>query len=150
MLRFRLWCVRGEKQNELLLALKQGNVATFGATLQRELKPTSRRSWQRRDVTESGTKRRRDVEDQRRDVPETHKNSRCDVDYSRRDVPEGIKINVATLRSNVATLQRRLPIRILHIKQPRSARTSPLVNVILWTCNALQKLILPSTFVFET
>ena len=33
-------------QNELFLALKQSNVATFGAT--------SRRSGQRRDVTESG------------------------------------------------------------------------------------------------
>ena len=104
VLGFRLWCVRGEKQNELFLALKQGNVAT----LQRELKPTSRRSWQRRDVTESGTKRRRDVEDQRRDVPETHKNSSRDVDYSRRDVPEGIKIDVATLEIHIATLQRQL------------------------------------------
>ena len=62
--------MRGEDQNELFLALKQGNVAT----LQRGLKPTSRRSGQCRDVTESGTKRRRDVGYQRRDVTETHKN----------------------------------------------------------------------------
>ena len=66
-------------------------------TLQKGLKPTSRRSGQRRDVTESGTKRHRDVGYQRRDVTETHKNSRRDVDYSRRDVPESIKIDVATL-----------------------------------------------------
>ena len=96
----------------------RGNVAT----LQRGLKPTSRRSGQRRDVTESGTKQRhdvgnprcdvtesgikqsRDVEYQRRDVPETHKNSRRDVDYSRRDVPESIKIDVATLEIHDATL----------------------------------------------
>ena len=98
--------MRGEKQNELFLALKQGNVTT----LQRELKPTSRRSGQRRDVTESRTKRRRDVGDQRRDVPEIHKNSRRDVDYSRRDVPEGIKIDVVTLEIHVATLQRPLKL----------------------------------------
>ena len=42
-----------KNENGLFLALKQGNVATFGAT--------SRRSGQRRDVTEPGTKRRRDV-----------------------------------------------------------------------------------------
>ena len=35
---------QGEEQNGLFLALKQGNVATFGAT--------SRRSGQHRDVTE--------------------------------------------------------------------------------------------------
>ena len=32
---FRLVCVRGEEQNEPFLALKQGNVATFGATSRR-------------------------------------------------------------------------------------------------------------------
>ena len=77
----------------------RGNVAK----LQRGLKPTSRRSSQRHDVTESWTKRHRDVEYQRRDVTETHKNSRRDVDYSSRDVPEGIKIDVATLGIHVAT-----------------------------------------------
>ena len=81
----------------------QGNVAT----LQRGLKPTSRSSGKRHDVTESGTKRRRDVEYQRRDVTETHKNSRRDVDYSRRDVQEGIKIDVATLQRHLKSMSRR-------------------------------------------
>ena len=49
--------MQGGEQNGLFLALKQGNVAM----LQRGLKPTSRRSGQRRDVIESGTKRRLDV-----------------------------------------------------------------------------------------
>ena len=52
-------------------------------------KATSRRSGQRRDVTESGTKQRRGVGYQRRDVIENAKNQRRDVDVSRRDVPEG-------------------------------------------------------------
>ena len=63
---------------------------------------------QRRDVTESGFKQRRDVRYQRRDVPKTHKISCRDVDYSRRDVPEGTKTDVATLEIHVATLQRNL------------------------------------------
>ena len=67
------------------------NITTFG---------------QRRDVSEIGTKQRRDVEYQRRDVPETYKNPRRDVDISRRDVSERYKINVATLGTHVATFQR--------------------------------------------
>ena len=99
--------VQGEKsKNGLRVALKQGNVATFGgnvATLQRGYMPTSRRSGQRRDVPETGTKQRCDVGYQRRDVPETANNQRRDVEISRRDVPENVKFNVATLKSHVAT-----------------------------------------------
>ena len=98
---FSQWCVRGEEQNELFLALKRATSRRSGQRrdVTERLKPTSRRLGQRRDVTESGTKRRRDV-------TETHKNSRRDVDYSRREVPESIKIDVATLEIHVATLQR--------------------------------------------
>ena len=91
-----------------MLGLKTGqrrDVRGNVVTLHRGLKLTSRRSGQRRDVTESGTKLRRDVGYQRRDVTETHKNSRRDVDYSRRDVPESMKIDVATLEIH-ATFQR--------------------------------------------
>ena len=61
--------------------------------------PTSRRSGQRRDIQETGTK-------QRRDVPETAINQRRDVEISRRDVPESVKFNFATLDFIVATFQR--------------------------------------------
>ena len=76
------------------------NVATFGET--------SRRSGKRRDVrgnvaTFGETSRR---SGKRRDVPEIANNQRRDVGCSRRDVPEMVKINVATLESNVATFQR--------------------------------------------
>ena len=74
--------------------------------LQRGLRPTLRRSVQRRDAPENGTKQRRDVGCKRRDVPETYKNPRRNVDISRRDVAERFKINVATLRTHVATFQR--------------------------------------------
>ena len=67
--------------------------------------PTSRRSGQRRDVPETGTKQHRDVGYQRCDVPETTKNQRRDVEISRRDVPESVKFNVVTLEINVATFQ---------------------------------------------
>ena len=111
--------VQGEKRkNGLCVALKQGNVATFGgnvATLQRGYMPASRCSGQRHDVPETGTKQRRDVGYQRRDVPETSNNqrrdveiSRRDVEISRRDVLENVKFNVATLEINVATFQRHL------------------------------------------
>ena len=72
--------------------------------------PTSRRSGQRRDVPETGTKQCRDVGYQRRDVPETAKNQRRDVEISRCDVPESVKFNVATLQSHVATFQRRVKL----------------------------------------
>ena len=75
------------------------NVRDNVATLQRGLRKTSQRSVQRCDAPENGTK-------QRRDVPETYKNPLCDVDISRRDVAERFKINVATLRTHVATFQR--------------------------------------------
>ena len=61
---------------------------------------TSRRSEQRRDVTESGIKQRRDVEYQHHDIPETHKNSL-------RDVPEGIKTDVATFQRHSKSTSRR-------------------------------------------
>ena len=115
--------MQGGEQNGLFLALKQDNVATLGqrrdVTERVEANvatfgATSRRSGQRRDVTESGIKQHRDVEYQRRDVIETHKNPRRDVDYSRRDVPEGIKIDVATLGIHIATLQRQLKSTSCH------------------------------------
>ena len=89
-----------------IIGLKTGqrrDVRGIVATLQRGLKPTSRHSGQRRDVTEGGTKQRRDVEYQRRDVPETYKNPR-------RDVPETLKINVTTFESHVAKFQRRVKL----------------------------------------
>ena len=108
------------------MALKQGNVATFGAASRRYREGISQRRDVRGNVAtlqrvalndvvmlvihvatlESGIKQRRNVEYQRRDVPGTHKNSRRDVDYSRRDVPESIKIDVVTLEIHVATLQK--------------------------------------------
>ena len=89
------------------MALKQGNVATFGAT--------SRRSGQRRDVpdrtfsnvaTLRSTSRRSREESvptsrrsiQRRDVPENVKNQHRDVGYQCCDVPEEFKINIATFQ----------------------------------------------------
>ena len=69
------------------------NVTTFEshvATFQRVEKSTSRR-WK------SMSRHSKDTQNQRRNVR-----------ISRRDVPEKGKIDVATLRSNVATLQRRL------------------------------------------
>ena len=74
--------------------------------LQRGLRPTSRCSVQRRNAPKNGTKQLRDVGCQRCYVPETYKNPRRDVDISRRDVVERFKINVATLRTHVATFQR--------------------------------------------
>ena len=63
-----------------------------------------------------------------------------DVGYQRRDVPEEGKIDVATfrrsdvatLRANIATLQRRLKMQI---KEPwsRIRENSPRINVHLWT-----------------
>ena len=87
--------VRGQRRDvtERIYA----NIATFGAT--------SRRSGQRRDVPETGTKQRRDVGYQRRDIPETAKNQRHVVEIACRDVPESVKFNVATLEINVATFQ---------------------------------------------
>ena len=76
-------------------------------TFQRGNLPTSRRSGQRRDVPEDGN-------NQRRDVPEDGNNQRRDVGYQRREVPEGCKINVATLRSHVATFQRRVKLTSRH------------------------------------
>ena len=68
----------------------RGNIAT----LQRGLKPTSRRLGQRRDVTESGTKRRRDV-------------------WSNVVTLQRVGLNnVATLSINVATLQRLIKIHV--------------------------------------
>ena len=98
----------------------RGNVTTFqGGSF-----PTSRRSGQRRDVSENSDKQRRDVGYQRRDVgyqrrdvPERCKNQRRDVKSSRCDVPEEFKIDIATLESHIATLQRRLK---MHIQQPMS------------------------------
>ena len=96
------WCARGlgfrqnwsrvRTKNEGGLGLKQGNVAMFGATLQRSRADIC----QRRDVPEKEVF-------QRRDVPENVKNQRRDVGYQRRDVPEECKINVATLDINVTT-----------------------------------------------
>ena len=168
---------------------------------------TSRRSGQRRDDTERGTNRRRDVgsnvttlqrvglKTSRRSVSTLrrsrgslkftsrrflltsrrsrgYQNRRRDVRNPRRDVTETTKIDVAMLEFHVATFQRRVKLASrrlnvatlerrdvtekapknfsLHIKQPWFTRISPLVNVILWTCNALQNLILPRTFVFKS
>ena len=91
------------------MALKQGNVATFGATSRRYREDICQRRdvrAQRRDVPEDVTKQRRDVGYQRRDVPEDVTNQRRDVGFPRRDVPEMFKINVATLGTQVATFQR--------------------------------------------
>ena len=93
--------MQSEEQNGLLLALKQGNVATFGATSRRDREGLC----QRRDVTESVTNQRRDIGNPRRDVPEVYKstsrrwkstsrrsrelkNQRRDVGNPHRDVSE--------------------------------------------------------------
>ena len=102
-------CARWRAKSTIL-GLKTGqrrDVRGNVATLQRGLKPTSRNSGQRCNVTESGTKRRRDVGYQRRDVTEAHKNSRRDVDYSCRDVPESIQIDVATFQKVYKLTSRR-------------------------------------------
>ena len=85
---FRQGGGRVRVKNGRCLALKQGNVATCGATSRRSREESSQR---------------RDVGIQRRDVPESGKNQRHDVDIQRRDVPERCKTNVVTLRSHVAT-----------------------------------------------
>ena len=50
----------------------------------------------------------------------------------RRDIPTSRRCNIATLRANVATLQRRLKMKI---KEPwsRIRENSPRINVHLWT-----------------
>ena len=89
--------MQGEERKWPIFGLKigqrhdiQGNVAT----LQRGLKPTSRRLNQRRDVIEWGTKRRHDV--------------RGNVATLQR---VGLK-HVATLSINVATFQRLIKIHV--------------------------------------
>ena len=82
------------------MALKQGNVATFGATSRRyreDICQCRDVRAQRRDVPEDVTKQCRDVAYQRRDVPETANNQRRDVGFSHRNVPEKFKIKVAAL-----------------------------------------------------
>ena len=104
------WMQGGKSKKWALCVLKTGlrrDVRGNITTLQRRIMPTLRRSEQRRNVSESVTKQRRDVGYQRCDVLETAENPRRDVKISRRDVPEGLKINVATLEFHVATFQRR-------------------------------------------
>ena len=72
--------MRGEEQNELFLALKQGNVATFGATSRRYREGIS----QRRDV--------------RGNVATLQRVGLNDV--------ATLSINVATLITHIATFQR--------------------------------------------
>ena len=77
-----------KRKNEPFLALKQGNVATFGATSRRSrglLKSTSR-LWK-----------------PRRDIPEGYENPRRDIENPRRDVTEALKIDVTTFEIHVAT-----------------------------------------------
>ena len=102
--RVRVGWIQGEKskKNGLCVFLKQGNVATFGATSRRYREGLC----QRRDVRGNVAMFQRVLLSniatlgyQRRDVPETAENPR-------RDVPEGLKINVATLEFHVATFQR--------------------------------------------
>ena len=109
--------IQGEKsKNGHCLVLKQGNVATFGATSRRYRGGLC----QCRDVPESVTKQRRDVGYQRRDVTETVKNQRRDVGNPRRDVPETLKINVATFQRRVKLTSRRLNVATL---EPRDVAT---------------------------
>ena len=76
--------MRGEERNELFLALKQGNVVTFGATSRRYREGIS----QRRDV--------------RGNVATLQRVGLNNVATSQRL----IKIHVATLITHVATFQR--------------------------------------------
>ena len=110
------------------------NVATLishVATFQRGLNSTSRR-W------ELTSRRSREC-----------KNQLHDAGNPRRDVPEKGKIYIATLRPNVATLQRKLH-KNLHMKEPMSKKPSLLVNVTLLTCNAPHKRNLPSICVCKS
>ena len=94
--------MQGGEQNGLFFALKQGNVAT----LQRGLKPTSRRSGQRRDVTKSWTKRRRDVWSNVVTLQRVGLNDVATLSINVATLQRLIKIHVATLITHVATFQR--------------------------------------------
>ena len=100
---------RVRAKNEGVFGLKQGNVATFGcniATFQRGTKPTLRRSREWLKPTsrhwDPTSRRSREVQ-----------NQRCDVEIQRRDVLEEGQTDVATLKANVATLQRRPKMEII-------------------------------------
>ena len=83
--------MQGEEQNELFLALKQGNVVRFGATSLRYREGIS----QRRDV--------------RGNVPTFQRVALNDVatlDINVASLQRLIKIQVATLITHVATFQR--------------------------------------------
>ena len=128
LLGFRQWGAQSEEQNGLFLALKQGNVATFGATSRRYREELC----QRRDVRGNvvtfqrvglnnvatlilnvATFQRGSKSTSRHWVLTSRrsrgcKNPRRDVGNPRRDVTETLKINVATLKLHVATFQRRV------------------------------------------
>ena len=80
----------------------RGNVAT----LQRGLKPTSRRSGQRCDVIESWAKRRRDVWSNIATLQRIGLNDVATLSINVATLQRLIKIHVATLITHVATFQR--------------------------------------------
>ena len=119
LLGLRKWGVQSEEQNGLLLALKQGNVVTFGATSRRDREGLCQRrdvrgnvaTFQRvlltnvatleihvatfQRVYKSTSRRWKSTSRRSREL----KNQRCDIGNPRRDVPETLKINVATFES---------------------------------------------------
>ena len=98
--------VEGEEQKWPIFGLKtgqrrdvQGNVAT----LQRGLKPTLRRSDQRRDVTEWGTKRRHDVQSHVATLQRVGLNNVATFGINVATFQRLIKFHVATLITHIAT-----------------------------------------------
>ena len=127
----KIWCGRatqgalGFKPRGSRVKAKMKVVFALNRTTSRRSSATSRRS--------SATSRRsRGVSSQRRDVPKSGINQRRDVESQRRYVTERCKTNVAMLKANVATFQRRPKMKNI---QPWSKGTenSPRAIVTLWT-----------------
>ena len=75
--------------------------------------------------------------------------------FKRHDVETSRRLNVTTLKRRDVSAQRRditekASKNFVHIEVPMFKKLSPLGNVTLWTCNVLQKRILPSTCVRES
>ena len=83
--------MRGEEQNELFLALKQGNVATFGATSRRY---------------REGISQRRDVWGNVATLQLVGLNNVATLSINVATFQRLIKIHVATLITHVVTFQR--------------------------------------------
>ena len=82
--------MRGEEQNELFLALKQGNVATFGATSRRY---------------REGISQRRDVRGNVATLQRVGLNNVATLSINVATSQRLIKIHVATLITHVVTFQ---------------------------------------------